>query len=71
MDSETDRTGRPQTLVCTKNRREYECRCVEYRNDISALKTLSDLMDTNAPETTAELERIAAASNRAKQWSPT
>jgi hypothetical protein len=70
MDSETDRTGRPQTLVCTKNRREYERRCVEYRNDISALKTLSDLMDTNAPETATELERIAAASDRAKKWSP-
>ena len=43
---------------------------MEYRNDISALKILADRMDTSAPETTAELERIAAASNRAKQWSP-
>ena len=70
MDSETDRIGRPQTLVCTKNRREYERRCVEYRNDISALKMLADLMDTNAPETATELERITAASDLAKKWSP-
>lgn len=40
---------------------------MEYRNDISALKMLADQMATNAPETTAELERIAATSNRAKQ----
>ena len=70
MTAVTDRTGSPQTLVCTKNRRNYQRRCAEYQEDLAALRTLADLVDSDAPKPVATLKRIAAARGRAETWAP-
>ena len=43
MTHVTDRKGSPQTLVGTKDRRSYQRRCEQYRNDIAALAALEKL----------------------------
>ena len=36
----TERAGSPQTLVCTKDRRAFDRRMKEYKNEIGAMRTL-------------------------------
>ena len=40
MFHETERRGRPYTLVCTKNRASHERRLVEYADDVAAMQSL-------------------------------
>ena len=40
IDHETERRGRPYTLVCTKNRASHKRRLVEYSRDISRMRRL-------------------------------
>ena len=37
---ETERRGRPYTLICTKTRRAYERRCSRYTDDIAHMRLL-------------------------------
>jgi hypothetical protein len=36
----TERAGSPQTLVCTKDRRAFDRRMKEYKNEIGAMRSL-------------------------------
>jgi hypothetical protein len=65
MTHVTERKGSPQTLVCTKTRRNYSRRCEEYRLDIAALTALAELIDDSKGECAAHRARIAAARQRA------
>lgn len=40
MSHETERRGRPYTLVCTKNRASYQRRLAEYAEDVAAMQSL-------------------------------
>lgn len=40
MTHRTERTGSPQTLVCTKDRRTFKARTLEYRQEVAAMRTL-------------------------------
>ncbi len=42
---ETERKGRPYTLVCTKNRATYQRRLKEYAEDVDSLNSLIKVMD--------------------------
>jgi hypothetical protein len=70
MTHVTDRSGSPQTLVCTKDRRGYERRCDQYREDVSALASLEKQARNASPANRSTLERIAAARALAGQWTP-
>ena len=61
----TERTGSPQTLVCTKTRRTYERRREAYRQDVKALAILADLVETVPGDLVSQCARIAAARQRA------
>jgi hypothetical protein len=43
LDCVTDRTGSPQTLVCTKNTASFEERLKKYREDLSHLAALRSI----------------------------
>ena len=66
LDTATDRKGTPQTLVCTKNRHSYRTRCKQYRNEIAALRTLSEF--AAEIESAPSVERIKAAIARAEAY---
>ena len=67
MDTETEQRGSPKTLVCRKNRSTYQRRCMQYREDICALRKLVEFAAKwiSAPE----MERIRDAINRASEHS--
>lgn len=70
MTPATDRTGSPQTLVCTKNRRTYNRRCEQYRKDIAALAVLAERAEKFSTGDAQDLKRIANARAQAAEWSP-
>ena len=70
MTHVTDRKGSPQTLVCTKDRRSYQRRCEQYRQDIAALARLAELAAKSCAGNPAVLKHIAAARALAMEWSP-
>lgn len=43
MTHVTERVGSPQTLVCMKDRRNFNQRMKQYRDEIAAMRTLSKL----------------------------
>ena len=57
ISCETERKGRPYTLVCTKTRDSYGRRLLQYADDIIEIKRLLDVADT-VP--TLDSETIAA-----------
>jgi hypothetical protein len=65
MTHVTERTGSPQTLVCTKTRRTYQRRRMEYRQDIAALDVLAELVEDSRGDLASHCARIAAARERA------
>lgn len=69
MTHVTERKGSPQTLVCTKNRRRYQRRCDEYREDLGALRALVELA-CKCGAADPWLIRIEAARSLATEWSP-
>jgi hypothetical protein len=48
MTHVTDRVGSPQTLVCTKDRRTFDRRMKQYRDEIAAMRTLVRLAPKSA-----------------------
>jgi 2-oxoglutarate-Fe(II)-dependent oxygenase superfamily protein len=67
MTHVTERKGSPQTLVCTKDRRSYERRCEQYRNDIAALAAVAALANQRAM-TSGLSEKIESACALAAGW---
>jgi hypothetical protein len=65
MTHVTERKGSPQSLVCTKTRRNYSRRCAEYQLDIAALTALAELIQDPTGECASHCARIAAARERA------
>ena len=41
IDCRTERKGSPHTLICTKNRATYQCRCAEYVEDLAHMRLLT------------------------------
>jgi hypothetical protein len=70
MNHVTERKGSPQTLVCTKDRRSYQRRCKQYRQDIAALATLAGLMGETGTDHARWQQRINAARARSESGSP-
>lgn len=69
LDHETERQGRPHTLICTKNRASHERRDAEYREDVSWMQSLLESAprrtDTDlCPADGARLRRAVAAARR-------
>lgn len=74
MTHVTERKGSPQTLVCTKDLRDYQQRCTQYQTDITALADLVAVIEkANAKGSATEeiLGEISAARKRAANWKPT
>ena len=67
LDRETDRQGRPHTLVCTKNRASHARRLEEYGEDVSCMRTLLESAParpeagTLPPEVENDVERLRQA----------
>ncbi len=63
IDHETERRGRPFTLVCTKNRRSHERRVAEHSDDVEWMRRLSGIAPTNGREDdrVREIEKLQAA----------
>ena len=55
IDCETERTGSPHTLVCTKNRATFERRCAQYAEDLAHMR----LVVAAAPR--SETDAVGAA----------
>ena len=65
IDHETERRGRPFTLVCTKNRRSHRRRIAEYADDIEWMRPLIGVAPDKGRDT-AELQAALAASTSAR-----
>lgn len=63
MTHVTERVGSPQTLVCTKDRRTFERRMTQYREEIAAMRRLVRLAPKGGVAALAE--RMEAAVKRA------
>jgi hypothetical protein len=63
MTHVTERVGSPQTLVCTKDRRTFERRMTQYREEIAAMRRLVRLAPKGG--VAALVERMEAAVKRA------
>jgi hypothetical protein len=61
MTHVTERTGRPQTLVCTKTRATYERACRQYTSDLADMRRLLDLPPTAAKTHAALAARLRKA----------
>ncbi|MDD8047635.1 MAG: 2OG-Fe(II) oxygenase [Verrucomicrobiota bacterium] len=61
MTHETERSGRPYTLVCTKTRRSFERRQNEYAQDLKIMNFLVKTAPANETETVARLQAALAA----------
>jgi hypothetical protein len=64
MTHATERRGSPQTLVCTKDRRSYQRRCEQYRQDIAAMAALTELGRSASEQCGSLLTRMAGARAR-------
>jgi hypothetical protein len=60
MTHVTERVGSPQTLVCTKDRRTFERRMKQYRQEIAAMRTLVGVAP-RSDDAAALSERMQAA----------
>ena len=66
MTHVTERVGSPQTLVCTKDRRTFDRRMKQYRDEIAAMRTLVKLAPKggDAALSSRMEEAVEAAANR-------
>ena len=65
---ETERTGSPHTLICTKTRGSYERRCAQYAKDVAHLRLLIDAAPRSGGAEaayTGDLRQLQAAIVRA------
>ena len=63
MTHVTDRTGSPQTLVCSKTRATYERQCRQYNEDLASMAALHPLIG----KTDGDLQRLRARMDAARQ----
>ncbi|PYS55140.1 MAG: hypothetical protein DMF76_26280 [Acidobacteria bacterium] len=63
MTQLTERTGSPQTLVCSKTRATYERQCRQYNEDLASMAALHPLLG----ETEGEVQRLRARMDAARQ----
>ena len=61
MDHETERRGRPYTLVCTKNHASHERRLKEYGHDVKWMRALADFPPEGDDPATAQTRRLQEA----------
>ncbi len=61
MDHETERRGRPYTLVCTKNHASHERRLKEYGQDVKWLRTLAEGAPADDSAAAGHLPRLREA----------
>lgn len=66
MTHETERKGRPFTLVCTKTRWSFERRVEAHARDVAALEMLAGLVDEPPLAFKPYCDRIAAVSARGR-----
>ena len=66
MDCDTEESGRPYVLICTKNRASWERRLREYREDIGQMKILEGIAIA-VPESGPSEEALRAAIGRASE----
>ena len=64
MTHVTERVGSPQTLVCTKDRRTFDRRMNQYRDEIAAMRTLIKLAPKAGDD--AQSKRMQAAVRQAR-----
>ncbi len=63
IDHETERRGRPFTLVCTKNRLSYKKRVTEYSADIRWMRRLTGVAPEGAREIAGLREAVEASAH--------
>jgi hypothetical protein len=68
MTHETERKGRPFTLVCTKTLRGFERRCGQYHQEISAMAALVPITPEASKGAPAKLVRLKAAIARSRAF---
>ena len=62
MTHETERKGRPYTLVCTKTRTAYEEKCKRHAADVKAMEQLEKLSElARSPAAIEALEKVRKA----------
>ena len=62
LDHQTERRGRPYTLVCTKNRASHKRRRAEYVDDVSHMRSLmASAPRAEAEDMSTERERLSRA----------
>jgi hypothetical protein len=64
MTHVTERSGSPQTLVCTKTRATYERQCRQYKEDLASMAALFTLVGETDGEVQALRARLEAARQR-------
>jgi hypothetical protein len=64
MTHVTERTGSPQTLVCSKTRASYEGQCRQYNEDVASMAALLALIGEGAGDVQALRARMDAARRR-------
>ena len=63
MTHVTERTGSPQTLVCSKTRATYERQCRQYNKDLASMAALRPLIE----ETDRDVQTLRARMDAARQ----
>jgi hypothetical protein len=66
MTHVTERTGSPQTLVCTKTRASYERQCRQYNEDLASMAAIRPLIG----ETDGDAQTLRARMDAARQRRP-
>jgi hypothetical protein len=68
----TERVGSPHTLVCTKERRSFERRMKQYRQEIAAMRALVELSSEpgGASALSARMKAALAAAAELKHDPP-
>lgn len=67
LGCETDTRGRPQTLICTKNRRTFQRQCQQHRTDCLSMTALLEVMRPLPNALIPLARRLAVASERRPQ----
>lgn len=56
MTHVTERVGSPQTLVCTKERRNFKRRMKQYEQEVAAMRTLVELASKSGADLLARMK---------------
>lgn len=70
MTHETERQGRPYTLVCTKTLDHYDRACRRYEKDVATMRRLLRLPAAKSAANADTATRLAAALEAGESWKP-